>query len=115
MKCLNISKNSSFERYYEIENVPELCGRKIRGFIDCYDNENNIIYEFKCVRKLENIHYIQLAIYMFMNEMDKIYRIEKIDKEIFEIQSKINYFNEQNNSLFNLTHDSFYLDKHYLN
>ena len=50
----------------EQENEPELLDRNLIGYIDCIDNENDIIYEFKCVKQLEKEHYLQLALYMYM-------------------------------------------------
>jgi hypothetical protein len=78
---LNISINSTFEYRLETENEVELLNRKLIGFIDCIDKENNIVYEFKCVQKLEKEHYLQLAFYMYMYELEKIKQIKKI-KEI---------------------------------
>ena len=49
-------------------NIPEILNRKICGRMDCKDGNN--IYEFKCVEKLEKTHYLQLAIYMYINEMN---------------------------------------------
>lgn len=49
----------------KINDVPELLNRKLCGSIDCVDGTN--IYEFKCVDTLEKIHYLQLAVYMYMN------------------------------------------------
>ena len=57
---LDISKNAIFEKKVEIID------KNIVGFIDCIDNNN--IYEFKCVSKLEIEHYLQLAIYMYLFE-----------------------------------------------
>jgi hypothetical protein len=78
---LNISINSTFEYRLESENEIELLNRKLIGFIDCIDKEQNIVYEFKCVQKLEKEHYLQLAIYMYMYELEKMKQIKKI-KEI---------------------------------
>lgn len=75
---LDISKTSSFEYEITIKNEIELLNRKLIGYIDCLDNENNIIYEFKCVQNLEKEHYLQLAIYMYMYELHKIEQIEYI-------------------------------------
>lgn len=62
---LGISKNASFE--YEVNcKKKELYNRNLNGFIDCYDKENNKIYEFKCVEELSKEYYLQVAIYMYM-------------------------------------------------
>ena len=78
---LNISINSLFEYRLETENEIELLNRKLIGFIDCVDKENNIVYEFKCVKKLEKDHYLQLAFYMYMYELEKIKHIKYITDE----------------------------------
>jgi hypothetical protein len=91
---LNISVNSLFEYRLETENEIELLNRKLNGFIDCIDKENNIVYEFKCVQKLEKDHYLQLALYMYMYELDKI-------KCIKENSDKINNINKDDTLLNN--------------
>ena len=48
--------------------IPEILNRKICGRIDCQDGGN--LFEFKCVEKLEKTHYLQLAIYMYVIEMN---------------------------------------------
>jgi len=70
VESLNISKNALYEKKLIVSNenmndVPELLNRKICGRIDCIDDKN--IYEFKCVDTLEKTHYLQLAIYMYMD------------------------------------------------
>lgn len=64
---LNISNKCEFEYKLkvQIENYD------LNGYIDCIDKENNVVYEFKCVQKLEKEHYIQLALYMYMYELYK--------------------------------------------
>ena len=88
---LNISINSLFEYKLETANEVELLNRKLVGFIDCIDKENNIVYEFKCVQKLEKEHYLQLALYMYMYELEKIKHIKRITDE----------FNKNNDILVN--------------
>jgi len=75
---LNISINSLFEYNLETENEVELLDRKLIGFIDCIDKENNIVYEFKCVKNITKEHYLQLALYMYMYELEKIKHIRDI-------------------------------------
>jgi hypothetical protein len=60
-------QNVDFEKKYQIGGRKELFNRSLIGFIDCIDRNN--IYEFKCVQKLEKEHFIQLAIYAYMNEV----------------------------------------------
>ena len=78
---LNISANSLFEYRLETEKEIELLNRKLIGYIDCIDKDNNIVYEFKCVQKLEKEHYLQLAIYMYMYELHKIKYTKHITNE----------------------------------
>lgn len=66
---LNISKHAKYEAYIELDNEPELFNRLIIGFVDCIDQNN--VYEFKCVHKLETEHYLQLTIYMYLIETHK--------------------------------------------
>ena len=63
---LNLSNKAKYEKHIEIENKDELLNRKIIGYIDCVDGKN--IYEFKCVKKLETEHFVQLAIYAYIYE-----------------------------------------------
>jgi len=65
---LELTKHVDFEKKYEIGGRKELFNRELVGFVDCKDKNN--IYEFKCVHKLEPEHFIQLAIYAYMNEID---------------------------------------------
>ena len=71
MTNLNITNDSVFEYKVEIEDEKELLNRRLIGFIDCFDKNNNIIYEFKCVSKLTKEHYLQLAFYMYIYELNK--------------------------------------------
>ena len=86
---LNISINSLFEYNLETENETELLNRKLIGFIDCIDKENNIVYEFKCVQKLEKEHYLQLALYMYMYELEKIKHIKRIKNHFIHTKEQI--------------------------
>jgi hypothetical protein len=90
---LKLSKSVIFEKRFEIENKNELQNRKLVGYCDCIDKNN--LYEFKCVKKLEEEHFLQLAIYMYMNEI-------KTKRKI-----KMNYYlyNILTNTLFKLTSD----------
>ena len=95
---LNISINSLFEYRLETENEIELLNRKLIGFIDCIDKENNIVYEFKCVQKLEKEHYLQLVLYMYMYELEKIKNIMHITDEFNKNKDK--FVNEINDLLY---------------
>ena len=80
---LNLSSNAVFEKKFELENKNELSNRKIIGYVDCIDNNN--LYEFKCVSKIENEHYLQLAIYIYL------YETQKLNKITYSINDKIIY------------------------
>ena len=65
---IGISKKAQYEQYVERENLPELLNRRFTGYIDCIDQNN--VYEFKCVEKIENEHILQLAIYMYLHQTE---------------------------------------------
>ena len=86
-KCIKrlgkyISKNAIFEK----EINKELNNRKLIGYIDCIDNDK--IWEFKCVKKLQDEHILQLAIYMYLHKNDKIFQIDEIKQKIYKITLK---------------------------
>jgi hypothetical protein len=68
---LHISKEAYFEKTIELQNQKELYHTILTGVFDCIDLEHNTVYEFKCVQRLEKVHYLQLAIYMYMYETIK--------------------------------------------
>jgi hypothetical protein len=97
-----ISKNAKYEHGIECVPTPyrpELLNRRLEGYIDCIDD--NKIYEFKCVQKLENEHFLQLAVYMYLYENDNIYKyVDETDKKLYKYKFKISkYLNliEKNN------------------
>jgi hypothetical protein len=61
------------------EGHKELLNRRINGFIDCIDG--NKIYEFKCVSQVEAEHFLQLAIYMYLIEVDKIVDVNVLSND----------------------------------
>ena len=74
---LGISNKAKYEQYFEVVKYPELLDKRLYGYIDCIDDiETNNVYEFKCVKKLENEHYLQLAVYMYLYEITKKKEIE---------------------------------------
>lgn len=95
---LNISDKARFEVRFELENEVELRNRKLIGFVDCIDSDNDSVYEFKCVSQLNTDHFLQLAVYMYMMKMyyyNKSYydgkkNIEKGDTITFH-QNKTKY------------------------
>ncbi|AYV79193.1 MAG: putative helicase/exonuclease [Faunusvirus sp.] len=88
-KCIDelaryISPGAVFEARLGLENKPELKNRMLTGYIDCIDGNN--IWEFKCVQQLEEEHKLQLAIYMYLYERD---RIANIDEKIQMLTSDL--------------------------
>ena len=79
IKSLNISTKTEFEKLYILENKKELYNRKIIGYVDCYDKINEKMYEFKCVKKLKDEYYLQLAVYAYLNENYKEEERNSID------------------------------------
>ncbi len=100
-----ISKNAIFEKGFKIEGEKELHNKTLTGYFDCIDNNN--IWEFKCVDKLEDIHILQLGCYMYqflktiyntyLNEKQKIIneknilmnQLENIDNNVSENDIKV--------------------------
>lgn len=74
LDSLNMTFRSRYEKRLFKEKEVELYNRRIIGFIDCVDNLD--IYEFKCVEKLENEHFIQLAVYAYLNEIDNVKNVK---------------------------------------
>ena len=66
MKTLGISDQSNFEVFRTVSDRPELLSRTLVGYIDCIDNST--LYEFKCVQNLESEHFLQVALYMYLDE-----------------------------------------------
>jgi len=67
MNTLNLSFRCRYEKEMSKEKEVELYNRRIIGHIDCIDNLD--IYEYKCVDELVNEHFIQLAVYAYLQEM----------------------------------------------
>ena len=63
--------------------------RNLIGYIDCIDKDNNVVYEFKCVQKLDKTHYLQLAIYMYMYEVEKLDTIQKLTDDFNKKKDKM--------------------------
>lgn len=80
----HISKNATFEKEFEHENQILLKNKKkLIGVIDCIDN--NKVWEFKCVNRLDNDHILQLGIYAYLlyedNNKKRGQLIENIKKK----------------------------------
>ena len=64
---LTIDPTSVFEPMLESIIRPEgLPSVTLVGRMDCVDFKNTTVYEFKCVQTLEDEHFVQLAIYMYL-------------------------------------------------
>ena len=87
LEKLNISDKAIFEKKLVIENKPELLNRKITGYMDCLDY--NKIYEFKCVGELENKHYLQLAIYAYINEITQAEYVKRYNANLTKDYSSV--------------------------
>ena len=102
-----ISNNAVYEHHVECTSDsllrPELLNRRLNGYIDCIDD--NKIYEFKCVNKLESEHYIQLAIYMYLYETNKLSKNKKEYKEI-KSDKKINMYESKLSTYLNLINNN---------
>jgi hypothetical protein len=96
----HISKNSIFEKEYVHYNFDELIGMDLTGYIDCIDviTDGTInVWEFKCVSKIEDEHYIQLALYAYLYYKNKP---SHKDRDV-----KFYVFNILDNSIFKLEID----------
>lgn len=82
---LEISNDAHFEYFCEIQYSYSNINYNIQGYYDCYDYKinddgdqsngewiNNGLYEFKCVSKVKDEHYLQLAIYTYMDMVKRI-------------------------------------------
>lgn len=103
---LKISNKAHFEYFCEIQYKYLNTNIKynIQGYYDCYDYKinnnqwtNDGLYEFKCVDKLKDEHYLQLAIYIFM---DMTKRIEYY-KNIYNTNKLFGLSNENNENIEN--------------
>ena len=97
IEMLNITDNAR----YEVANftIFKQFGGKLCGRFDCVDN--NTIYEFKCAEKLDKTHYIQLAVYMYMemvraekNTLDKLENIQKYGLKNIQSNDEVEYLIE---------------------
>jgi len=96
LEGLGISDNAVFEYECVKEDRKELMDRKLIGFFDCMDGDK--LYEFKCVQKLEREHFLQLGLYMYLNEENKMDMIgnlcrdmERLEKERKLLGSELEY------------------------
>jgi hypothetical protein len=114
IKCLILSPNLIFELevYCEDEHNNKDQNSRLSGRIDCYDVENDVIWEFKCVAgALTFAHRVQLIVYMYLfyfgnsatsNEVDYD---EQIDKNKQKLETDIvtgKLFNIRTNELIEI-------------
>lgn len=72
----HVSHNSEFEKILGLK----INGIEIKGMIDCIDYNNKTLFEFKCVTKIQNVHFLQLALYNHLhNEF-----LQSINENSFE-------------------------------
>lgn len=84
MKQLNISPNSKFEEMFHHTELYNHLNITLSASIDCIDIENKIIYEFKCVNQIQQCHFLQVAIYMYILQ-EKMY--EQYNYRLYNILS----------------------------
>jgi len=86
LKSLDISGDVKFEQ--ELKHT--VLNRNIIGYYDCLNNNN--FYEFKCVKEIKSEHYIQLAIYAYLYEVNNNNIISKLQHETDELNKLQNDF-----------------------
>jgi len=78
---------NTIDIYYEIPVMKSLKGKRILGTIDAIDIKNFIVYEFKCVERLQSEHFLQLVVYikLFKSTIDKYkeYGITYYEKDLY--------------------------------
>jgi hypothetical protein len=97
---IRVSSDSVYEKEFSHSNFDELLGLNLIGHLDCVDRLNGDIniWEFKCVSKIENEHFIQLALYAYLyyktNKTNKVnanyYVFNILDDSIYKVEFEIN-------------------------
>ena len=64
-----ISRKACYETSYDLDGETELHKRKLKAYFDCL--ENNVLWEFKCVKTIKKEHFLQLAIYMYIHKISQ--------------------------------------------
>ena len=86
---LNLSGDGEFEKGIATEPRYETYHKEIVGCMDYQDDRQ--VFEFKCVEELEPAHFIQLAIYKYLNEvrnqMRRYYLFNILSNEMYELTS----------------------------
>lgn len=57
-----------YESYLYNQGSRELYNRRLHGYADYMDDKR--LFEFKCVHELEPVHFIQLALYMYLAKIE---------------------------------------------
>ncbi len=57
-----------YEAYLYNQGSRELYNRRLHGYADYMDDHR--LFEFKCVHELEPVHFIQLALYMYLAKIE---------------------------------------------
>ena len=57
-----------YEAYLYNQGSRELYNRRLHGYADYMDDKR--LFEFKCVHELEPVHFIQLALYMYLAKIE---------------------------------------------
>ena len=88
INSLNISIHAQFEKNItHIENS-KFMHKNLEGYIDCVDGNN--VYEFKCVDKLLDEHFIQLSLYMYIHSAKnvgcKYFLYNILDDELHQVE-----------------------------
>lgn len=68
---LNLSNDPThvkYEAYLYNQGSRELYNRRLHGYADYMDDKR--VFEFKCVHELEPVHFIQLALYMYLAKIE---------------------------------------------
>jgi hypothetical protein len=68
LKSLGLVADGKYEYFLAHQGARELYNRRLEGYADYVDN--NRVFEFKCVQTLEPVHFIQLAIYMYLVKIE---------------------------------------------
>ena len=88
INSLNISIHASFEKVITHVESSSAMHKILEGYLDCVDGNN--IYEFKCVDKLLDEHFIQLSLYMYIYSIKHpncnyfLYNI--LDGELYQVK-----------------------------
>lgn len=65
---LSTEPSVQYEAYLYNQGSRELYNRRLHGYADYMDNHR--LFEFKCVHDLEPVHFVQLALYMYLAKIE---------------------------------------------